>query len=133
MSAAIVYGENGQIERIVQIRECLSDFPDESSRLKSLDILVDWVGNKRTMTSDLSISPEEKIHLSFREGDHKTMLLPEGLALMLPEQVPIAQPIQIAAAQFMANHQVNYLAADYTADGAFTSLTAATLQPQSQS
>ncbi|WP_250123462.1 DUF3598 family protein [Chroococcidiopsis sp. CCMEE 29] len=145
-SAVIVYGENGQIDRIVHIREQIGGFSDESVSDESSDDLGDWIGNQRTMTSDLSISPEEKIQLSFNQGgdseallrsplalpkasaERKMILLPKGLVLMLPERVTINQPIQIAAAQRTAEHQLKYLAAHYTAVGAFTLLISATLQ-----
>jgi hypothetical protein len=128
-SAAIVYGENGQIDRIVHIREHIGGFSDESVSEESSDDLGDWIGNQRTMTSDLSISPEEKIQLSFNQaGDRKMILLPRGLVLMLPEQVTMDRPIQIAAAQRTADRQLKYFAAHYTAVGAFTLLISATLQ-----
>lgn len=84
-SAAIVYGENGQIDRIVHIKEHIGGFSDKSVSVESSDDLGDWIGNQRSMTSDLSISPEEKIQLSFNQrGDHKMILLPRSLDLMLP-------------------------------------------------
>lgn len=128
-SAAILYGENGQIDRIIHIKEHIGSFSDESVSVEFSDDLGDWIGNQRTMTSDLSISPEEKIQLSFNQGgDYKMILLPRGLVLMLPEGVTMDQPIQIAAAQRTADHQLKYFAAHYTGFGAFTLLISATLQ-----
>lgn len=130
-SAAIVYGENGQLDRMVHIREHISGFSDESASVESADYLGDWIGNQRTMTSDLSILPEEKIQLSFNQGgDCKMILLPRGLVLMLPERVSMDQPIQIAAAQRTIDCQLKYFAAHYTAVGAFTSLISTTLQKE---
>lgn len=43
-SAAIVYGENGQLNRIVHIREHLGRFSDESLSLEPSEISGDWVG-----------------------------------------------------------------------------------------
>lgn len=132
-SAAIVYGENSQIDRIVHIRESLGSFSELFTGVESSNIWEDWVGHQRTMTPDLSISPEEKIQLSFRVGDHKIMLFPRDLMLMLPKQVTADQPIQLAAAQRTADNQLKYFAAHYTAIGVFKSLISATLQPKSQS
>ncbi len=67
-SAAIIYGENGQLNRIVQIREHLGCFSDESPSLETSEISGNWIGKKRSMTSDLSVSPEE------RESYHKITL-----------------------------------------------------------
>lgn len=131
-SAAIVYGENGQLNRIVHIREHLSRFSDESPSLGTSEISGNWIGKKRSMTSDLSVSPEEETQISFDQlsGNHKMISLPGGMILMLPEMVTVEQPIQIAAGQRTADHQLKYLTAHYSAVGAFTLLISATLQQQ---
>lgn len=127
-SAAIVYGENG-IARIVHVKEHLGSFFDELVGVEFSDNLGNWVGNQRTMTSDLSILPEKNIQLSFsQEGDRQIILLPKGLILILPERVTTNQPIQMAAAQRTADRQLKYFAAHYNTVGAFTSLISATLQ-----
>jgi hypothetical protein len=131
-SAAIVYGENGHLSRIVHIREHLGHFSDESVSLAPLEITGNWIGTKRSMTSDLSVSPEEKTQISFDQlrGNHKMISLPGGMILMLPESVTVDQSIQIAAGQQTVDQQLKYLAAHYTAVGAFMLLISATLQPQ---
>jgi len=132
MSAAIVYGENGQLDRIVHVREHLACFSDESSSSKPSEVSGNWIGEKLSMSADLSISPEENIQISFEQlkGEHKMISLPEGTVLMLPAAVEVNLPIHIAAAQQTANHQLNYLAAHYSTVGAFALLTFATLQKQ---
>jgi hypothetical protein len=132
-SAAIVYGENSQIDRIVHIRESLGRFSELSTDVESSLIWGDWIGHQRTMIPDLSISSGEEIQLSFQADNHNIILLPEDLVLMLPEQVTADQPIQLAAAQRTADNQLKYFAAHYTAIGLFKSLISATLQPKSQS
>lgn len=129
-SAAIVYGENGQLNRIVHIREHLGHFSDESPSLEPLEISGNWIGGKRSMTSDLSVSPEEETQISFAQisNHHKMILLPGGMMLMLPEIVTVDQPIQLAALQQTADRQLKYLAAHYTAVGTFALLIFATLQ-----
>ncbi len=118
----IVYGENGQLNRIVQIREHLGCFSDESPSLGTLEISGKWIGKKRSMTSDLSVSPEEETQISFEQlsGHHKMISLPGGIILMLPEIVTVDQPIQIAAGQRTADHQLKYLTAHYSAVGQLT-------------
>lgn len=130
-SAAIVYGENGQLNRIVQIREHLGRFSDESPSLGTSEISGNWIGKKRSMTSDLSVLPEEETQISFAQlsGD-KMISLPQGMILMLPEMVTVDQPIQLAAGQRTADEQLKYLTAHYSADGQFTLLISATLQQQ---
>lgn len=129
-SAAIVYGENGQLNRIVHIREHLGRFCDESPSLEPAEISGHWVGGKRSMTSDLSVSPEEETQISFDQisNYHKMVSLPGGMMLMLPEIVEVHQSIQLAALQRTADHQLKYIAAQYTTIGAFALLIFATLQ-----
>jgi hypothetical protein len=140
-SAAIVYGENGQLNRIVQIREHLGCFSDESPSSGSSEISGNWSGKKRSMTSDLSVSPEEETQISFdqlsgdseallQSADHKMISLPGGMILMLPEMVTLDRPLQLAAGQRTADEQLKYLTAHYSADGQFTLLISATLQQQ---
>jgi hypothetical protein len=132
-SAAIVYGENGQLNRIVHIREHLGRFFDESLSLEPSEISGNWVGGKRFMTSDLSVSPEEETQISFAQisNHHKMISLPGGMMLMLPEVVEVDRSIQIAALQRTANRQLKYLTTHYTAVGAFTLLVSATLRQKS--
>lgn len=128
-SAVIVYGENGQIDRVVHIEEHLGGFPEKSTSVDFPDDLKNWVGNQHTMTSDLGISPEEKIQLSFSQrNDQKRIVLPNGLVLMIPERATMNQPVQITAALYTANYQLKCFVAHYTAAGAFELLTYATLQ-----
>ncbi|MBD1869420.1 DUF3598 family protein [Cyanobacteria bacterium FACHB-471] len=116
----------------MHIREHLGRFSDEPPSLKPLNILGNWVGGQHSMSTDLGILPEESMQISFEQlrDDHKMIPLPGSIMLILPEMVEVNQPIHIAAAQQTANHQLNYLAADYSADGVFTLLTFATLQKQ---
>jgi hypothetical protein len=131
-SAAIIYGENGQLNRIVQIREHLGCFSDESPSLETSEISGNWIGKKRSMTSDLSVSPEEETQISLDQlsGHHKMISLPGGMILMFPEMVTVERPIQLAAGQRRADEQLKYLTAHYSADGHFTLLISATLQQQ---
>ncbi len=91
-----------------------------------------WIGEKRSMTSDLSVSPEEETQISFDQfsGHHKMISLPGGMILMFPEMVTVDRPIQLAAGQRTADEQLKYLTAHYSADGQFTLLISATLQQQ---
>ncbi|NJO51801.1 MAG: DUF3598 family protein [Leptolyngbyaceae cyanobacterium RM2_2_4] len=129
-SAAIMYGENGQLHQILYIREHLGRFSDEALSLETLKISGNWMGKKRSMTPDLSISPEEDMQLSFEQmGDrYKKISLPSNLILVLSERVNADQPIQIAVGQQTANHELKYLEAHYTTAGAFALLVSATLQ-----
>lgn len=133
-SAAIVYGENGCIDRIVHIQEHLDYFSDETPGLEASKISGDWAGKKRSMAPDLSISSEEEILLSFGQlsSNQKILMLPGGLILILPEQINTNQTIQITGGQRTVDHELQYLAAHYTAAGAFTLLASATLQQDIQ-
>ncbi|MCP6760129.1 MAG: DUF3598 family protein [Fischerella sp. CENA71] len=128
-SAAIIYGENGKLNRIVHIREHLGCFSDELASLQSSEISGNWVGKKLSIAPDLTVSPEEDIQISFSQisGD-KMISLAGGMIIMFPERVNIEQPIQIAALQRTVDHQLKYLTAQYNAVGVFTLLISATLQ-----
>ncbi|ARV58481.1 hypothetical protein BZZ01_07350 [Nostocales cyanobacterium HT-58-2] len=126
-----MYGENGQLNRIVHIQEHLGRFFDKSASLEPSKISGNWIGKKLSMAPDLSVSPEEETQIFFdhiSSGHHKLISLPGGMILMLPENVNVDQPIQIAALQRTADDQLKYLAAHYTAVGAFALLISATLQ-----
>lgn len=129
-SVASIYGENCQLDRIVHIREHLGCFSDESLSLEPLEISGNWIGKKRSITSDLNISPEEKTQISFDQlsDQCKMISLPTGLILMRPEQVNVDQAIQIAAAQQTADRELKYFAVHYPVAGVFTSLTSASLR-----
>lgn len=130
-SAAIIYGENGQLNRIVQIREHLGHFSDESPSLGTSESLGNWIGKKRSMTSDLKVSPEEETQISLAQlSDDKMISLPGSMILMFPELVTVDRPIQLAAGQRTADEQLKYLTAHYSADGQLTLLISATLQQQ---
>jgi hypothetical protein len=130
MSVAVIYGENGQLNRITHIREHIGCFSDELVSLESSIISGEWIGKKRSMSSDLSISSEEDIQISFeRISDrHKTIYLPGNTILMFSEKINVERPIQIAAGQRTTDHQLKYLTAHYATAGTFASLVSATLQ-----
>lgn len=132
-SIAIIYGENGHLSHITQIREHLASFSDQLLRSESSeysrDWSGDWVGKQRAMTPDLSISPEEEIQLSFYniKDHHPIIALPSNMIAMFANSVDVDQPIQLAAGQRAADDQLQYLAAHYAADGTFSRLVSATL------
>lgn len=53
------------------------------------------------------------------------------MIVMFANSVDVDQPIQLAAAQRTADHQLQYLAAHYAADEAFSRLVSATLHLES--
>lgn len=128
-SVAIVYGEDGQLSRITQIREHLGHFSDELLNLESSTVSGDWIGMKRSMTPDLNISPEEATQMSFDQiSDHQIISLPGNTTVICSKRTNVGQPIQIAAGQRTADHKLKYLAVHYTASGEFASFVSATLQ-----
>lgn len=132
-SIAIIYGENGHLSHITQIREHLESFSDRLLSLESSEFSGDWIGKQRAMTPDLSISSEEEIQLSFDniKDRYQIVFLPSNMMAMFANSVDVDQPIQLAAAQRTADHQLQYLAAHYAADGAFSRLVSATLHLES--
>ncbi|HEY9608304.1 hypothetical protein [Allocoleopsis sp.] len=86
------------------------------------------------MTSGLSISPEAEIQLSFDniKDHHQIIAFPSNMIAMFANNVDMDQPIQLAVGQRTADHQLQYLAAHYAADGAFSRLVSATLTSSSQ-
>ena len=128
-SVAIVYGEKGDIDRIVYIREHLSCFSDESLDSEFSKISGNWSGTQSSMTPDLHIA-SEATQLSFDQySSHNKMIsLPKGLSVTLPKQVTANQAIQITAVQQTIAHELKYFAAHYRVSGALASLISASLQ-----
>lgn len=87
-----MYGQNSQLNRIVHIREHLGCFSDEPLSLNPLEISGYWIGKKRSMTPDLSISPEEDTQIFFDQtsGHHKMISLSGNVILMLPKRANVA-------------------------------------------
>ncbi|MEG4808291.1 DUF3598 family protein [Microcoleus sp. F8-D3] len=132
-SIAIIYGENGHLSHITQIREHLESFSAQLLSLESSEFSGDWIGKQRAMTCDLSISPEEEIQLSFDKitDSHQIVSFPSNMIAMFAKSVDVDRPIQLAVGQRTADHQLQYLAAHYAADGAFSRLVSATLHLES--
>jgi Domain of unknown function (DUF3598) len=132
-SVAIVYGENGQLERITHIREHRGCFSDELLSEERSEISGNWIGKKRSMTPDLSISPEEDVRVSFDRtiDDRQIICLPGNTIVQVSKSINANQPIQLAAGHRTADHQLQHLAAHYDNTGTFIELISATLQPTS--
>lgn len=125
-SVALVYREDGLLNRIVQIQEHLDHFCDDSFSIVPLESSGNWSGNKLSMSADLSISSEEETQISF--SSHEMISLPIGMIVILPEQVSVNQSIEITAAQQTASNQLKYFKAHYDVNSVFTSLVSASLQ-----
>jgi hypothetical protein len=121
-SVVIVYGTNGQLDKIVHIQEHLGCFSNESPSLAPVDLMGTWIGEKRSMTPSLSISSEEKTRIFFAQlsDGHKLMSLSGGMIVMLPEVVTLDQPMQIIAGQQTIDGRLKQITVHYSALGAFT-------------
>ncbi|KAM3114125.1 DUF3598 family protein [Phormidesmis sp. 146-33] len=129
-SVVIVYGENGQLDRITHIREHRGDFSDQFLSKELSELSGNWIGKKRCMTPDLSISSEEETQVSFDQTSDpdKIIRLPGNTIVKFSESVDVNQPIQLAAGHQVADDQLQFLAAHYDTTGSFTQLVSATLQ-----
>ncbi|MCM0592819.1 MAG: DUF3598 family protein [Gloeotrichia echinulata GP01] len=121
-SVVIIYGINGDLERISHIREHLDSFPPESPGLEVKEINGQWIGERTSMDSALTISvtePTPEIVLDPTNGINKTLFLPDGIVINAPERLKISQDFQLIAGRFVTENQFKRLTVKYDEHGDF--------------
>jgi Domain of unknown function (DUF3598) len=120
-SVAIVYGENGKLNRIVQINEHLGSFVDPLPIQEITTISGNWIGEKQSMTPDLKISSPETIQQWMFDAT-EAISLPNGVVLIVPQTVQVGESFAIAATKQVAENEFKRLTAQYDNSGAFALL-----------
>jgi hypothetical protein len=124
-SIGSIYAENGDLEKILYLREHLNSFPDIATGKEITHLLGNWIGTKQSITSDLKISEAEEIHnlvLDPTGGKNESFYLPDGVVLNIPKKLSIGQEFDIIAAKLVAENQYKRLTAKYNSFGVFVLL-----------
>ncbi|MEH2064917.1 MAG: DUF3598 family protein [Nostoc sp.] len=124
-SIGSIYTENGDLEKILHLREHLNSFPDSRTSEEITSISGTWIGTKESITSDLKVSEREEISeiiLDPTNGKNETFYLPNSVVLNIPKKLPIGEEFEIVAGKFFAENEYKRLTAKYDDSGAFTLL-----------
>lgn len=121
-SVVILYGENSTLEKIVQIREHLDNFPAQPPDAEVRNIDGQWIGEKQQLTPDLTVSHAESIAnlvLISVEDKNQTFFLPDGVVINAPTSLQMSQEFSISAGRFVSPNQFKRLTAQYENLGNF--------------
>ncbi|MEA5519833.1 DUF3598 family protein [Limnoraphis robusta] len=129
-----IYNEQGQLEKIVQIREQWGHFPEHPPTETITQLSGSWRGEKRTITPDLKCSEPEKIEdFSFDQTSdkNKLMSLPDGFFCYPQKSIKLGEPFQIKAGQIVSEQEYKQITVEYDYSGTFVSLIFEVLHRQS--
>jgi Domain of unknown function (DUF3598) len=130
-SVVPIYEEDGNLARITHIREHRGNFSAQPPGSEVKNITGKWIGNKKEMTPDLTISVATETELIFpTESHNKTIFLPDGVVLHLPPTVQVGEEFSLVAGRFVTNQEYKQLTAKYDQSGAFTLLVSEIFQLQ---
>lgn len=121
-SVAILYGENSNLKRITHIREHLDSFPVEPPSSEVQELNGKWVGEKKSITSNLKVSdiePTQELLLDPTKGINKTIFFPDGVVVNVPESLKVSQEFKIVAGRFVSENDFKRLTAKYDSFGNF--------------
>lgn len=124
-SIGSIYAENGDLEKILHLREHLNTFPEVNTLTEITNLSGNWIGIKQSITPDLNISvPEEitELILDPTEGKNETFFLPENVIVNIPKKVQVGEAFAIVSGQLMTGNKYQRLTAQYDSNGAFTIL-----------
>ena len=124
-SIVSVYGDNGNLERIVQIREHLNSFSNQPPAAEIENISGKWLGTKQSMTPDLKISPIEEVSqlvLDPTAGKNETIFLSDRVVVNIPKKVKLAEEFELVSGKFVADNQYKRLRVKYDKKGTFAML-----------
>jgi hypothetical protein len=120
-SIAILYGEKGELNKIVQINEHLGSFTNSSPTQENVTISDNWIAKRQSMTPDLKISPPEKIKQWMFDAT-KAFFLPDRTILTIPKTVQIGESLEISASKQVTENEFKRLTARYDNSGVFSRL-----------
>ncbi|MEH2330194.1 DUF3598 family protein [Nostoc sp.] len=125
ISIASIYTENGDLEKILHLREHLNSFPDSTTSEEITSLSGSWIGTKESITSDLQISNAEEIGeivLDPTNGKNDTFYLPDSVVVNIPKKLRGGEEFEIVAGKLVAENEYKRLIAKYNNSGAFTLL-----------
>lgn len=125
-SIGSIYAENGNLEKILHLREHLGSFPEIHTAPEITHLSGNWIGIKESISADLKLSASEEISeliLDPTKGKNKTFFLPDSVVVNIPEKVQVGEALTIAAAKLFTKNKYKRLTAEYNSSGVFTLLT----------
>jgi Domain of unknown function (DUF3598) len=124
-SVSSIYGENGDLIRITQIREYLGSFPSQPENSELENIAGYWLGKQQFMTPDLKISTVSEIPqliLDPTQGKNQIIWLSDRIILNVPRKVILGEEFVIVVGKLVAENMFKRLAVNYDESGKFTML-----------
>ena len=124
-SIGSIYTENGDLEKILYLREHLGSYPGITQGQEINNLSGKWTGTKQSITPYLKISDEEEITdlmLEPTPGKPETFYLPEGVIVNIPKQVKLGESFDIVAGKLVTENKYKRLTAKYDNLGNFVLL-----------
>ncbi|NEQ36855.1 MAG: DUF3598 family protein [Okeania sp. SIO3I5] len=124
-SVSVIYGENGELVRLTQIREHLNSYLEQKPGAELKNISGSWVGKKESMTPDLQIYQEAELtqfELDPSAGQNKTFFLPDGIVINVPEKVNIGEEFELIVGKMVIENRYKRMTIKYDKDGKFIQL-----------
>lgn len=121
----LVYGKNGELERIVPIREQIGSFPAEDILAEINQITGQWLGKQQSMSPDLKLSPLVDISeliLDTTEGKNQILFFPDRLVVTMPKKVHIGTEFEISFGVLVSAENYQRLRLEYDSNGVFQQL-----------
>lgn len=124
-SIGSIYTENGDLEKILHLREYLNSFPNSTTREEITSLSGSWIGTKKYITSDLKVSDSEEIReiiLDPTNGKNDTFYFPDSVIVNIPKNLYIGKEFEIVAGKLVTENEYKRLTAKYDHSGTFTLL-----------
>ena len=123
-SIGSIYNENGDLEKILLMRERLGSAPEEPKpELESLSVFSgNWQGSQQSITPDLTLSPvaeNQKLSLDSTGGQNEIFLLPDRVVVTIPKELKVGEAFEIMAGKLVADDRYKRLTAKYDKSGDF--------------
>jgi hypothetical protein len=121
-SIASISTENGDLKKILHLREHLDSFPDSKTSEEITSLSGSWIGTKQSITSDLKISDTEEIReiiLDPTNGKNDTFYFPDAVVVNIPKKLRVGEEFEIVAGKLVAENEYKRLTAKYDDSGAF--------------
>ncbi len=121
----LVYSKNGELEKIVPIREQMGSFPTSEPLPEINAISGQWVGKQQLMSPDLKLSPLVEISelvLDATGGENETLFFPDRLVVTIPKQVKIGNEFELGFGAMVSAKKYQRLRVKYDNYGVFQQL-----------
>lgn len=124
-TVVLVYSKNGDLQKIVPIREQIGSFPSAEPQPEINNISGQWVGQKQSMSPDLQLSPVTEITelvLDTTAGKNQTFFFPDRMVVTIPKQLQVGEEFELAAGTLVSEDKYQRLTVKYDSSGSFNGL-----------